>query len=259
MISTYAPRAWQPSKGPKSLLIIGGIVISIGVISVVLGIVVLGHGVATSTKDESTFRDHFTAEIPTPGRKTVRLEAQGYDLVAIGNDLTDPGRPKPNGGTYPITRADFPHPTVTVTSQSGARVPVEGRRHVLIYSGDAYDLVSLNWIEIETPGTYVIETAGDGPVTSVGVGDANTWDEDSVRTAVGGGVLSILGFATIVPGVLLLIGGFVWRGVDRNRGRRTPGAWPPTGARPGTTLPPPPPPPSSSTSPPWEPPQSPIS
>ena len=255
MISTYEPPVWRPSKGPKVTLVLGTIALVVGVLAVAAGFGVFGTNTTNLTNDASEFRDDLDAEIAVPSTTEVYLEAKGYDVVAIGTGLTNPGTPKPGGGTYLDTRADFPRPTLTVTGPDGAPVPVENQRNVLTYTGDGYDMVSLNWLEIETAGTYVIEVRGQGPVTAVGIGDANTRNETGIDLYFGGWLLVLLGVLVVLFGLVLVIVGFSWRGIDRNRGRRGPPTGPPPFGPPGPhdSMAPPPPPPSST----WEPPPGP--
>ncbi len=261
MISTYDPPVFRPSKGPKVTLVLGVIAVVVGLMAVPIGFGLFSGGAAPATNDASEFRDDLDAEVAVPSTNEVYLEAKGYDVVAIGTGLTNPGTPKPGGGTYLDTRAEFSRPAITITGPDGNGVMIELQHNVLTYTGNGYDMVSLNWFEIDTAGTYVIDVRGQGPVTTVGIGDANTRNDHSNDLYFGGWLLVLLGVPFVLVGSVLVIGGLAWRGIDRNRGRRGPPGWPPPGGQPGPdgTMASPPPPPSpypssSSSSSTWEPP-----
>lgn len=224
-------------------MILGAVAVALAAILFTLGVVLIGTGASNATEDPAEFRTNLDAEIPVPGTAEVYLQAKAYDVVAIGNDLVDAGVPSPRGGTGPATRATFPRPTITVTGPEGAVVPVEPQRHVLTYAGDGYDMVSLNAFDIGTAGTYRVEVTGEGSLTAVGVGQANTRNESAVATVLGGGVLTVIAFLFLIPGAALLVIGLVWRSVDRSTHRLGPPDQPPAGYSPTSPPPPPPPPP----------------
>ncbi|MEO6988295.1 MAG: hypothetical protein ABI239_06570 [Aquihabitans sp.] len=276
MTTTFDYSAQQPSKGPKVLLTLGGIALGLGVVMVVIGVVLLGTGMFDTFKDLANARDNLEAEVAVPGTVEVYLQADTYDVVAIGDGLIR-DLPDDNDGASSTTRTNFREPTVTVTTSEGMPLTLREPRFNAMLSVNSYDMVSISSFKVITPGTYVIAVTGEpGPVTAVGVGEAGTIADATVGKLIGGGVLFGLGFLLIIPGIGLLIGGGIWRSSDRkNRQPPVPGPpssfGPPGGFPPGGpggippfNVPGPPgsapgQPPMPPPVPPWEPPQSPIS
>lgn len=261
-----------PARGPKILCRIGGIAIAVAVAVGIIGFVLLITGVVSSADDETRTRQTLTAEVPVPGAIDVRLDADTYEIVAVGNGLD---------------RNEFASPTVSVT-RDGVPVPIGEPEDRTRESASRYDLVLLGSFETTTPGTYRIQTTGEpSGVTAVGIDETVDGDGFAVLGAIGGG-LFVIAFLAFPLGVVLVLAGITWGVVDRITsghpplGRRSfggsslkgetivtstyPSSVPPPGAPTSSPTRPPPPPPSPPPAPPqrpppppWEPPQSPIS
>lgn len=249
-MTTFAPQSPKPSKGPKILITLGGIALVIAVILGVVGAVLVATGASNTIKDASKIRDGLEVEIVVPGSKEVYLEAKGYGVVAIGDDLVRPGTSDGNGNIGPETRTEFPRPTVTVTSQDGTAVEVRVPQTIVTETSDDFDLVSVNSFNIDTAGTYVVAVTGEAPVTAIGVGDTEAFNLDGFSMAIGGGAVLIFSMVIGGPGLLALIVGVVWLLIDRSNQKGSAAgpanAYPSGSFGPPTfppPLPPPPPPP----------------
>ena len=260
MTTTLAPYEDDDLRRAHRRLAIGKVIGIVGVAVLLIGGGMLGTGLFKLFRGLSQTRDRLTVEVPVPGTSETYLETGTYDVVAIGNGLTEQVRSGGDGQTS-TRRRSFVQPNVSITTNEGRSVPFINSAANFTFSNTHYDLVSLQRFRVTQAGTYRIEVNGEpGPVQTIGIGPVDH---------TGGGMLALVGGAVLGLGVLVTIGGVVLYGTGRSRRNRhqarfggIPGwAPPPAGApgyetpnpygqQPATTWTPPPPPPPAPPAPP---------
>lgn len=213
-----------PSRGPKILSRIGATAIVLAVIMGIIGVVLIITGVVSTVGDETRTRNTLTAEVPVPGTIDVDLEADTYEIVAIGSGLVrtedrpvgrrrgNSSQPRPT--TRELTRNEFAAPTVAITLD-GTPLTIGRPKDRTLSSESTYDLVSLGSFEAPSAGTYRIQATGEpSGVTAIGIDEAGDRGGFIVAGAIGGG-LFVFAFMAFPLGVVLLLAGIVWGVVDR--------------------------------------------
>jgi hypothetical protein len=212
-----APAPTTPRRrGPKILIVIGGVMTAIGIIAFIVGFAIMGAELFETVDEGLDPTKELDLTVDVPGEGTVQLEPDRYQLVALGPTLTSVSGSTSDAGGQDVHRLPFADPPITVTAPDGTEVVLEPPALERLSRAPGLDSVGLSEFTASQSGTYTIEVGGEtGPVTQVGVGEAESiWEEAAgfVVSAVvitAGALLATLGF-------LLLVGGIIWMVVSRN-------------------------------------------
>lgn len=255
-MTAYVPQ--PPSAGPgrargsKVLMILGAVVLVVGVIAISVGFAILGNSTSALAERADRIRDQLLVEVEVPGQSEVRLQPGRYYVYSI-----DPFAVRQDTSATALSDGPDPSdasaldPTVTVTGPDGAPVLMGGAGAGALVDSIGGELLAIDGFRVPAAGTYTVEASGAG-ADRVGVGRA-TDVGGTVKRAVGGGLLSLLGFALAGIGAVLALAGLIWflvSGSSSGPPRPTnwgppPGPWGPPQAWPPSAWAPPPGPPAA--------------
>lgn len=239
-------------RGSKVLMILGVVVLVLGVIAIPVGFAMIGDSASEISGRAERIRQELLVEVDVPGTGEAQLEPGRYFAYAIdpvqvrdhestATSLGDePGVTVLNDQTN-TTEPLVAEPTVTVTGPDGTPVPLELPAESDLIDSLAGDLLVIDKFRITEAGTYTVAASGTG-ADRVGVGRATDYGA-AVGRAVGGGLLSLLGFGLATLGGILALAGLIWFLVSgASSGPPPPTNW---GPPPGPWGPQPPVPPGS--------------
>jgi hypothetical protein len=218
------PGAPPRRRGPKVAIWIGAILTALGTIAFVAGFVVMGAELFETVDEGVDPVGSLDLTVPVPGEGRVILQPDRYQLVALGPTLTGVYGSISDAGGQDVHRLPFADPRVTVTGPDGEEVPLEPPTIERVSSTPGLDSVGLSEFTVRESGEYTVVVGGEsGPVTQVGVGEAESiWEEAagflvSAAIVTVGALLGSLGF-------VVLVGGIIWWAATRSAGRATPAA-----------------------------------
>jgi hypothetical protein len=193
----------------RGLVRLGIAVLVVGVVAFIGGFVLMGVNAFESVRDGIDPQRDLDLSVGVPGNGTVELDADRYQVVALGDTLVAVSGMSSDAGGYTVSRIPFTEPVVTITGPDGAVVDLEPPGHDRLSSTPGLDAVGIFEFTVPTDGMYAVTVAGEAPaVSSIGIDEADSlwesakpWITSSAVIAIGGVLMTI--------GVLVLVGGIV--------------------------------------------------
>lgn len=193
----------------RGLVRLGIGLLVVGVAAFVGGFVLMGVNAFDAVQDGIDPQGDLNVSVGVPGAGTVELDADRYQVVALGDTLVSVSGMSSDAGGYTVTRLPFAEPAVTVTGPDGAVMALESPSIDRLSSTPGLDAVGISEFTAPVDGTYTVTVAGDrGAVSSIGIDEADSlWD--AARPWITSSGVIALGGILMTIGVLVLVGGIM--------------------------------------------------